>query len=439
MAATAGPTGQGSRAIDSSIDFSQGSILATNQPLDLAIEGDGFFVMRSSRTTNAKSKSPSKVGSPSSLSRIAEEYAGSDSLFENDYVRTRSLRIDSSGYVVDSDGRRLKTGLGTSGQVFTKFDPLESATVEPGWINAESDYVRIPENIGSGKVTTKIRIAGNFGNRDIPVDQAKPFSPTDDTTYSFSSGLTIYGDSGVPQSAQVYYRKKTAALAPDRSSNWDVFLVVEGSQYKSELPEIAFDSNGSLTGANREIKFTLSGETVIPPSVPVRSNPFDKTPLPPPSPSKTVKFQRDIVVQFDPVTVRSNRPDSKIGLQTQDGYQPGVIDQLSVDRYGTLKAGLTNGRSETIAQIKLVRFLNNSGLRQVGDGVYKPTTDSGEPVEGIAGKNGFGAVAGSALEQSNTDLVSELTLIVESQLTFSANGSAVDKQSAMVRSLLEKI
>jgi flagellar basal-body rod protein FlgG len=135
----------------------------------------------------------------------------------------------------------------------------------------------------------------------------------------------------------------------------------------------------------------------------------------------------------------STLPDSKVGVQRQDGHPPGVVEQLVMQRYGTLRAELSNGRAEKIAQVKLARFVNPSGLKQVGDGVFKPTSESRMPNEGVAGTDGFGAVIGSALEQSNTNLVDELSAIVQCQLAFTANSSAIDKQSAMVKSLIDKV
>ncbi len=88
-----------------------------------------------------------------------------------------------------------------------------------------------------------------------------------------------------------------------------------------------------------------------------------------------------------------------------------------------------------VGQIELARFTNPAGMKAIGQNLYQATEASGEPIFGIAGEEGFGAINQYALEQSNVDVISEMMRMVMVQRVFDTVSKAVQSYEGMLTSL----
>ncbi|KPJ69791.1 hypothetical protein AMJ44_02480 [candidate division WOR-1 bacterium DG_54_3] len=88
-----------------------------------------------------------------------------------------------------------------------------------------------------------------------------------------------------------------------------------------------------------------------------------------------------------------------------------------------------------VGQINLARFTNSAGLKSIGQNLYQATEASGEPLIGIPGDEGFGAINQFALEQSNVDVISEMMRMVMVQRVFDTVSKAVQSYEGMLTSL----
>jgi flagellar basal-body rod protein FlgG len=86
-------------------------------------------------------------------------------------------------------------------------------------------------------------------------------------------------------------------------------------------------------------------------------------------------------------------------------------------------------------QITLVRFVNPSGLKSVGNNVYIPTLSSGEPLEGEPTLDGLGGIRQAFLEASNVDPVTELVTLIKTQRTFEMNSQVIQASSETLRNI----
>jgi|1048.fasta_scaffold26731_2 flagellar hook protein FlgE len=186
--------GAGVRVSGVKQEFGQGSIEFTGNELDLAIAGNGFFVVK--------------------------ERDGSTS-----YTRAGAFSVDSSGTVVNTTGQKLQVYLtGNNGTGGIGDLTLSKADRAP-------------------KATTNVELGLN-----LPANAAeKPgasFSQADSSTYSHSVSTVIYDQQGVAKNATLYFSKTATA------NQWDVRVAVDGTmQGAPEVETVAFDANGALLPA----------------------------------------------------------------------------------------------------------------------------------------------------------------------------------------------
>jgi flagellar hook protein FlgE len=124
-------------------------------------------------------------------------------------------------------------------------------------------------------------------------------------------------------------------------------------------------------------------------------------------------------------------------FSSQDGYPPGSLQRISIDKDGILTGIYTNGRHQPLYQIGLARFLNPWGLAKLGDNVYMETRWSGEGTINPPGYGGTGTIRANFLEQSNTDLADEIVNMIVTQRGFQANSKVVTTTDTMLAEVIE--
>ena len=133
--------------------------------------------------------------------------------------------------------------------------------------------------------------------------------------------------------------------------------------------------------------------------------------------------------------------DSNGQVVTTDGYllQPSIsIPQDAVDVTVTSdgKVSVRSGSDTTmteVGQIQPVRFLNPAGLSSVGGNLYKETSASGTPFEGIAGQDGFGTIQQGFVEGSNVQIVEEMINLIQAERAFESNSKVVTSSNEILR------
>ncbi|MDR2200113.1 MAG: flagellar hook-basal body complex protein [Deltaproteobacteria bacterium] len=124
-------------------------------------------------------------------------------------------------------------------------------------------------------------------------------------------------------------------------------------------------------------------------------------------------------------------------FSSQDGYPPGSLQRVSIDKDGVLTGIYTNGRHQPLYQIGLARFLNPWGLAKLGDNVYMETRWSGTGTINPPGYGGTGTIRANFLEQSNTDLAEEIVNMIVTQRGFQANSKVVTTTDTMLAEVIE--
>lgn len=128
--------------------------------------------------------------------------------------------------------------------------------------------------------------------------------------------------------------------------------------------------------------------------------------------------------------------ESTIQATDQDGYAAGTLDKTTIDTNGIITGRFTNGKTQTLAQIALATFNNPAGLNKVGENLFVKSTNSGEAQIGPAGSGGRGKFSPGSLEMSNVDLSSEFSNMIITQRGFQANSKIITTTDQMLEELV---
>lgn len=191
--------------------FTQGNITSTNNSLDIAIKGDGFFVMSTNATNGTLN-----------------------------YSRNGQFHLDDKGFIVDSANKNLTGYQASANGKITETVPtnlqINVADIKP-------------------VATKKIEGTINLDSRTNPMLPAIVFSPSDPTTYNNSTVATVYDSLGNSHILQNFFRKTTA-------NEWNVYTTVDGVSVPA-LPAstavIQFNGTGvspTITPALPSVTFT---------------------------------------------------------------------------------------------------------------------------------------------------------------------------------------
>lgn len=385
--ATKSPTqliGSGSYVKAIRQQYSQGGLQQSQSSLDLAISGEGFFVVKPNPNT----------------SEIA-------------FTRNGSFSVSADRFVVDNQGSTV--------QVY----PVDgSGTVVATGID-ETVALRLPQTSGTPKATTETKVSVNLSaNSHIPANDpqwtaASPyaFSRFDPDTYNYSSSTVIYDSVGNPNTLTNYYVRQTAPGGTSTTSEWLVYTFVGGQQLSANPTQptppvpltMTFDANGVLQ--------TPAGPSTFATFTPPNAAPQDMT------------------VDFSIATTQ--RPSAfTIIAQSQNGEPIGQLQGVTVDSNGLVKASFSNGQTQALGKMVLAQFANNEGLRQMGNSYWSASGLSGSATLGQAGEGGFGNVMAGAIERSNVDMTEELVGLIAAQRNFQANAKAIDTASQLTQSII---
>jgi flagellar hook protein FlgE len=121
---------------------------------------------------------------------------------------------------------------------------------------------------------------------------------------------------------------------------------------------------------------------------------------------------------------------------SQDGYTSGLLDAISIDQTGVINGVFSNGVTRALAQVAVARFTNAAGLSRIGNNAFAATSNSGDPVVGGIGDGIPGRISPGTLEMSNVDLALEFTNMVISQRGFQANARIITVSDDMLSELV---
>jgi flagellar hook protein FlgE len=231
------------------------------------------------------------------------------------------------------------------------------------------------------------------------------------------TSMDIFDSLGAKHTITFHFRKTHTSEVPADPTVWKWYADVPAPSTidNPAYGDVKFNPDGSLKAVN-------------PPSI--IFNPKNGA-----NPGQAIHLNFGTINGFDGIT-SFEAPSSTSG-QTQDGYPGGDLEQLVVDQTGTIIGVFTNGRSYSLAQVAIAKFVNNEGLMSEGGTLFAASPNSGDPIIGTAGTGGRGSIQPSSLEMSNVDLSRALTQLIVIQRGFQANSKTITTSDQMLNTLLQ--
>ncbi|MFT5923045.1 MAG: flagellar hook protein FlgE [Paraglaciecola sp.] len=409
-----GKTKVGDGAITTEVaqQFSQGSLQFTNNSLDMAITGNGFF---------------GTVKSPESR--------------DFSFTRAGQFKLNNDNYVVNSAGDNL---LGFPVNPDGTSSSVALSTTIP---------VSIPDSSGAPKETTQVALKMNLPAGVEPVNPDM-FNPDDPLTYNAATSVTVFdklGDSHV----MTYYFMKDQAVAP--SNEWIGVTYFDGQALKTEgdtpgTPPITGDnvvgetSMGGQGISGYRLTFSNGGDftgTQNADGTSIPTGDLQSVELGPNLLTNGADPSQSITTNFvlDPANATPGEPTQfasafEVTSLEQDGLPVGRLTGIDIGPDGLVRATYSNGTSEPIVRVALVRFSNDQGLRQQSGTQWQESILSGEALAGEATTGTFGVINSSALEQANVNLTTELIDMIVAQRNFQANSRALEINNQLNQTIL---
>jgi flagellar hook protein FlgE len=379
----------GSGVITSDIaqQFTQGNISYTDNSLDLAINGSGYFIMND----------------------------GGSQI----YTRAGAFKVDSSGNVVDSSGNNLM-GYGVD---------ADGNLVNGVLTNLVVDTSNQAPNATS-LVTQDLTL-----NSSASTPTTTPFDASVSTSYNWSTSVSLYDTQGNAHTMTQYFVK-------DASNEWSMYVLVDGrnpgdptstTPYQATLP---FTTSGELDTANiTSTDFTVNADGTLSLANWVPATITDST-TDPVTWGSNGAAASTTGVTLDLREASQTSASFAVNTLEQDGYTTGQLSGLSFDETGQMFATYTNGKSEVIGQVALATFANMQGLTPVGGTAWKQSLASGEPVIGTATSGTLGSIEAGALEDSNVDLTGQLVDLIVAQRNYQANAKTIETENAIAQTII---
>jgi len=156
-----------------------------------------------------------------------------------------------------------------------------------------------------------------------------------------------------------------------------------------------------------------------------------------PTHAQNIELNFGTIGAFDGLTQFAG--NSTAVAQEQDGYESGSLSSVSVGGDGVLVGSFTNGAKKDLATIALAKFRTPSGLQSAGNGSFTTSANSGAAVLTQAGSGGAGLIRGSSLEKSNADIATEFVNLIEAQNGYQANARTITVANQILQELVNLI
>jgi len=357
----------------------QGGYQSTNTTTNLAIQGNGFFVVQNSATPP-----------------------------EQFLTRDGSFVPDASGNLVNDAGYTL-VGFPSSYEGPTSLNNM------------------VPVNVNGSAAqptpTTLATLSANLPSTAAIDTGTPPSTNTAASTYTEKTSLVTYNDLGTPVTLDIYYTN----LGTDGSGNptWemDVYNDADSSSggfpYSSAALATQTLTFSPTTGDLTSTTGTGTNASAIPITLPGASG-----------------------QTFDLNISGTTQTASAFGLTTHTANGSAgstATGAVNISSSGVVSAVYADGTDEPVSSIYLVTVPSPDGLTPVSGNVWQMNSAAGAAVPGVPGSSGTGTIQSSTLESSTVDLATQLTNMIQAQNGYEANSKVFETGTTLLEDLVNLI
>ncbi|MDR0526862.1 MAG: flagellar hook protein FlgE [Spirochaetaceae bacterium] len=383
----------------------QGSLQSTGNQTDIAINGQGFFV-------------------------LAE---GQNKL----YTRAGAFSLDRDGTLVDpSNGMKVQGWMAetVNGQTLLE-------------VSRDVGDLTIP--VGSkdpARETSRILFACNLDKRmpEIPEGAGEDIIRAN----TWNTQIKIFDSFGSDHTLQASFTR-----VPGTANSWTVTVAVDPQAAVATNTAVGLGAQAPAAGgaATFTVQFTNNG-TILSAADgegnvsggegggPVTMNvAYDVPATDPGADGAPVRqmFTLDMgdVGTFTRALTQFAESSSSKAVE-QDGYAMGYLENFKIDSSGIITGIYSNGTNRTIGQIALATFANQGGLEKAGETNFRVSNNSGNANIGPSGVAGKGKIIAGTLEMSNVDMADQFVDMIVTQRGFQANSRTIQTADQLLQELL---
>jgi len=388
----------------------QGQLQQSTSPTDLAISGDGFFVVTPTSSGTAAGVTPT-------------------------YTRAGSFTTDAAGYLKNSAGLYLQGWVANSQGVITSnpSDLSKLSTINVGNIANVPDptsKASLNLNLNSGQA---ISTAAATYSAATPATSMAAYTASGGTTGvapDYSTQITVYDAQGGAHTLQLDFLKSSTP------NQWDAELVatpasevkgVTNGQLATGI--VAFNPDGTIDTTNTT--FATSAINIGASTATTGAAWATSLGLPAQAVDVNLSGNPASVTQYDTASVTNST--------SVDGGPAGTLSGVAVKANGDVVASFSNGAQSTIAQLAIATFSNDDGLQSSSGDNYVQTIASGSATFKQPGVAGAGDISPSTLESSTVDLSTQFTSLITTQRAYQASSKIITTADQMMQSLIQII
>lgn len=473
--------------------FAQGSLASTGNPNDLAILGQGFFILADSAGQNltytrdgsfavaadgtivdpatglavqgfqavngvvSTSGTPTGVVIPSGLA-IAQ--VTQNAFFTGNFDASGLIAVDGN----INTGPALTDGVGPAG-AGTLLTALQFPLGTPLGLNA-GDVITLNATKGTGAITpatftvaagstvndlvTFMQGALGLVNGTVTLSGAGEFVVTSDIgTDNVLSAISLSSSGGAPTFDALFSPLVGNAFTTTAATQAGESFTVSGlTVFDSLGNSVPLTMTYVRTGANTVQYFAESplGTAVGNGTLTYDANGQLVSALDSGGGAAQVSIPRPLTGAATPLVVSLDfsgtsflAGPSTLALNTQDGFPIGDLEDFFVGIDGTITGRFTNGLTQLLGQLALATFANPVGLQSVGENRFTVSASSGDALVGVPNTGGRGTLASGFLEGSNTDLAREFSNTIVVQRGFQANARTITTADALLQELINLV
>ncbi len=380
--------------------FTQGNLQSTGVSTDIAIQGNGFFVLKNGEETF--------------------------------YSRAGAFSVDRDGTLVNpANGLRVQ---GWMARELNGEQIIQTAATP-------TDLVIPLGSKDPAHATENVNFACNL-NKNTP-EILEGASEADIAKGTWNTEFKIYDSFGNEHLLAVSFTRvvgnpnqwrATVQVDPENADFTQTRIGLGTTDGVENSFLINFDNHGTLQSVtdsagnltNPEGEIVLQASFTVPDANPDEDgNPYRQTLN---INLGTIGSQRNTVTQ--------SASQSSTKAFYQDGYTMGYLDNFKIDSSGIITGVYSNGTNRKIGQIAMATFTNQGGLEKAGENTYVESNNSGLANIGESGIAGKGKLLAGTLEMSNVDLTEQFTDMITTQRGFQSNAKTIQTSDTMLETVL---
>lgn len=425
----------------------QGNFDYTERSLDMAIRGNGYFIL--------------------------------DNNGQTEYTRAGYFDLDEQGFVVNNTGKRLQGYAADARGVIT---------------GGSLGDIQVTMSSLEPKATSNIRIDMNLDARssvyitDPEDEDYRPLNPKDISTFAGVNHTPVFDNFGTEHTLTQYFVK--TGEDKETGNSWSVLNAFDGQFFAQggtplyintadegadanwqpltaenwdPSSQVALDNEGGNTQALEDyLAGSLGVDGAAVPENSLVQSEFQFKPdgkfggfaadggeLNPRNPLN-IEIPDDFItpgawiganageniIEYNLSNTTQYSGKQSVLAQSQDGYATGNLTGLEVAKDGTIVAIYSNSHKLNVGEVPLATFTSPVNLQPNGSTTWVETVESGEPAIGKAGSGNKGGIIGRALEESNVDIAEELVKMIIGQRNYQANAKTIQTQDAITQTII---